>query len=173
MRAPRWVIFGAASHVYCCAQASFSRSNGGGLIGPNSAPHNSSGNDYRYSPLSPKETQRREAARCSWFVTGGATNPAVGAEDECHPRWWRSRKRWAKRQAELAAQEAAEVRPSLAQQIARKQVIVVQGVLRRLKRLLGAIVDITTLKRIRLLRKARQVRRGRGRVGAFVVPYLI
>ncbi|CAN0191654.1 unnamed protein product [Pylaiella littoralis] len=155
MRAPRWVIFGAASHVCCCAQASLSSSND--IIGPNCL---SACRDrrYRYSPLSSaKETQqKRKAARRSWLVTGGGTKSAVAAEGECHSRWWRSRKRWAKRQAELAAKEAAEGCPSLVQQIARKQVIVVQGMLRRLKRWLGALVDITTLRRVRLLRKARQ-----------------
>lgn len=164
MRAPRLAVFGAASHICSCAQSS---SSSNGIIGPNSAPCNRSSRDgySTYSPLLlPKETQQqqgREAARYSWFVTGGGgASSAVAAEDECHSRWWRSRKRWAKRhQAQLAAKEAAEGRLSLAQQLARKQVIAVQGMLRRLRRWLGAIVDITTLKRIRLLRKARKVRR--------------
>lgn len=153
MRASRWVIFGAASHV-CCAQASSSSSDV--IIGPNSAPC-ASRDVHSHSPRSPKEKERREV-QWSWFVTGGGTNSAA-VEDERHSRWWRSRKRWAKRQAEMAAEEATQGHRSLAEQIARKQVIVVQGLLRRLKRWLGAIVDITTLKRVRLLRKARQVRR--------------
>ncbi|CAM9891454.1 unnamed protein product [Scytosiphon promiscuus] len=57
----------------------------------------------------------------------------------------------------MAAREAA--RDSLHRSVPlAKHVVLVQGVLRHLKRWLGFIVDITTFKRLRLLRRARQVR---------------
>ncbi|CAM9153266.1 unnamed protein product, partial [Hapterophycus canaliculatus] len=90
----------------------------------------------------------------AWVLTRGGAGSATG-EREPSSRWWRSRKRRAKRQAEMAAREAAQDSLHRSVPLA-KHVLLVQGVLRQLKRWLGFIVDITTLKRLRLLRRARQ-----------------
>lgn len=147
MRATRLLILGAASHV-CCGQSLYHRRDFDTI----STPHKGNG---RRMYSRPPQAGRREAPR-SWFVSGGG---AEEADDEPHARWWRSRKRWAKRRAEkkAAEEEHGAAASSGAAQMARKRVIAIQGMLRRLKRLLGFIVDITTLKRLRLLRQARQV----------------
>lgn len=146
-RATRLIILGAASHV-CCGQSLYHRD----LDTKISAP----GNGGRHHVHARPQAERREAPR-PWFVSGGG---AEESDDEPHTRWWRSRKRWAKRQAEKkAAEERVTAASSSASQMARKHVIAIQGLLRRLRRLLGIIVDATTLKRLRLLRQARQVRR--------------
>lgn len=151
MRATRLIILGAASHV-CCGQSLYHRD-----FDKISPPGNGNGRHVRSRP----QAERREAPR-SWFVSGGGA--AAAADEESHTRWWRSRKRWAKRQAEKKAAEERVASTTGAR--CRKHVIAVQGMLRRLKRWLGLIVDITTLKRLRLLRQARQVRR---RLGAYVL----
>ncbi|CAM9712566.1 unnamed protein product [Ectocarpus sp. 13 AM-2016] len=89
-------------------------------------------------------------SRSLFLIRGGASSEPF---DESHPqsRWWRSRKRWAKRKAaELAAKEAKESRTHAHT----KHVIL--NLLRRLKRWIGVVVDFTTLKRLRLLRQARR-----------------
>eukprot|EP00903_Cladosiphon_okamuranus_P010915 g10310.t1 len=148
MRATRLLILGAASHV-CCGQSlhhpdafdtTISTRQGGGS---------------RRVYARPRRAGRSDSPR-SWFVSGGGA--AEEDDDEPHARWWRSRKRWAKRQAEkTAADDERHVKTaSSTAQMARKHAIAIQGMLLRLKRLLGLIVDITTLKRVRLLRQARQ-----------------
>lgn len=102
------------------------------------------------------EGRRRRRRRRSWLLTRGGASSANG-EKEPNSRWWRSRKRRAKRQSEIAAREAAQDALHRSVPLA-KHLVLVQGVLRQLKRWLGFIVDITTLKRLRLLRRARQVR---------------
>lgn len=142
MRASRLIILGAASRV-CCGQSLYHR-DFDTIARPGSGRH-----------VHSRPQAEREASP-SWFVSSGG---AGEADDEPPTRWWRSRKRWAKRQAEKkAAEEREAASSSAAAQMARKHVLAVQGMLRRLKRWLGLIVDITTLKRLRLLRQARQVR---------------
>lgn len=141
MRATHLIILGAAWQV-CCGRSLYGDFD---KISPRG----------RHLHPGPQANKRREAPR-SWFVSGGGAE----VEREGPPtRWWRSRKRWAKRQAEKKAAEEQKVAALRASQLARKHVLAVQGMLRRLRRLLGLIVDITTLKRLRLLRQARQVRR--------------
>lgn len=144
MRATRFLVLGAASHV-CCGQSLYNRDLE--IISPPC-------NGRRVQSHSRPQQERRGAPR-SWLLSGGGVE---ASDDETHTRWWRSRKRWAKRQAEKrAAEERVAATTSSAARMARKHVIAVQGMLRRLKRWLGLIVDITTLKRLRLLRQARQV----------------
>lgn len=150
MRATRLIILGAASHV-CCGQSLYHRD-----FEKISIP--CIGNNGRRVYSRQQAERRREAPR-PWFVSGGGAEAA--GDDEPPTRWWRSRKRWAKRQAEKKAAEERVAASSSAAQIARKHVIAVQGLLRRLRRCLGMIIDIATLKRLRMLRQARQVlRRG-------------
>lgn len=156
MKASRWVIFGAASHHVCSAPASSLSSTCSLGRNPYCCSRHSR---HVKSPQSTEEKQERREARPSWFITGGSVTSSA-TEMDCRRRWWRSRKRRAALQAELAAKESAVDCRSLRKQVARKQVLVLQGMLRRLKRWLGFIVDITTLKRFRLLREARQVRLG-------------
>lgn len=163
MRASRLVIIGAASHVCCahalhCSSSSSRSSSGSSNVGPSAG---AAAECQRRRSVRPSRQQQESGARWSWFVTGGGTTPAA-AEDEPQTRWWRSRKRRARQQAEERA--AAEgrsrgVTSGTVGQIARRHVVAVQGMLRRLRRWLVVLVDITTLKRLRLLRHARQVRR--------------
>lgn len=148
MRATRLIVLGAASHV-CCGQSLYHRDLDTICRPP--------GNGRHVHSRPPQASRRGEAPPPSWLVSGGG---AEETDDEPPTRWWRSRKRWAKRQAEKkAAEERQAASSSAVAQMARKHVIAVQGMLRRLKRLLGLILDIATLKRLRLLRQARQVRR--------------
>lgn len=79
-------------------------------------------------------------------------------EDSKHPsRWWRSKKRRAALQAEMVAAEVIKSHHSRSNVRVRKHVVLALGVLRRLRRWLSVIVDITTLKRLRQIRQARQV----------------
>lgn len=88
----------------------------------------------------------------SLFLIRGGTSSELFDESKPQSRWWRSRKRWAKRKAaELAAKEAKESRTYSHPKH------VIQNLLRRLRHWIGVVVDFATMKRLRLLRQARKV----------------
>lgn len=157
MKVSRCVLVGAVSYV-CRAQAFFltssSRSSSSNGSSGGFPPHSGTASDRR---LLERDGKHSERWRRPWLVTGGGVSSASG-ERQPNSRWWRSRKRRAKRQAEIAERQAAQHSLHRSVPLTKKHVVLLQGVLRQLRRWLGFIVDITTLKRLRLLRRARQVR---------------
>lgn len=145
MRTSPWILLGAASQISCFQALQFASVERAlrsvDLRGRSNADVDErTGSGY----WSGRWSQHREHV-LQQTASEGLKPPS---------RWWRVRKRWEAEQAELAAAEVVEHHHRHVR--VRKHVVLALGVLRRLRRWLSVIVDITTLKRLRQIRHAKR-----------------
>lgn len=154
MRKSPWILLGAASQISCFQAVQFASIDQALRSvdlrgGRNNADVNErSGSGFWTGRWA--QQQREHLSQQTTSVDEDSSNPS---------RWWRSRKRRAALQAEMVAAEVVKHHHRGNVQV-RKHVVLALGVLRRLRRWLSVIVDITTLKRLRQIRQAKQVRKG-------------
>lgn len=151
MRKSPWILLSAASQISCfqaVQSASINRAlrnidlRGGKS---NADVDEGSGSDFWTGRWA--QHQREHPSQQTASVDEGSKHPS---------RWWRSKKRRAALQAEMVAAEVTKNNRRSSIQV-RKHVVRALGVLRKLRRWLSVIVDITTLKRLRQIRQAKQV----------------